>query len=178
MYHVGFGRGRYEHRHYGCAMTFGSGDLGASVTVSMAASPEVVWALVSDITRTGEFSPETLEAEWLNGATGPAEGNRFRGHVKRNGRGPMYWTECVVDVCEPETEFTITVVLNDRRMNTWSYKLAANDDGGTDVTESFALQDSLANRLYWTLLGPFRRKTNIANMTTTLERIRAVVEAE
>mgnify|MGYP003446330504 CR=1 FL=1 len=36
-----------------------------SVTVHMEASPEKVWALVSDVTRIGEFSPETLEAEWL-----------------------------------------------------------------------------------------------------------------
>lgn len=150
--------------------------LGASVTVHMNAPPERVWALVSDITRTGEFSPETLEAEWLDGAHEPAVGNRFRGHVKRNGRGPMYWSECVVDVCEPNVEFTFTVVLNERRMNTWSYQLAPSGDGGTDVTESFNLVDSVPNRLYWKVLGPLRRQTNIQNMTETLERIRAVVE--
>ncbi len=159
-------------------MTSGSGGVGESVSVKMDARPETVWALVSDITRTGEFSPETLEAEWLDGATGPAVGNRFRGHVKRNGRGPMYWTECVVDVCDVDTEFTFTVVLNDRRMNTWSYKLVATDDDGTEVTESFELQDSLSNRVYWKLLGPLRRQTNIRNMNTTLDRIRAVVESE
>jgi hypothetical protein len=63
-----------------------------SVTVHMAASPEKVWALVSDVTRIGEFSPETFEAQWLDGATGPAVGAKFRGHVKRNGKGPVYWT--------------------------------------------------------------------------------------
>jgi hypothetical protein len=45
-----------------------------SVTVHMAASPDRVWDLVSDVTRVGEFSPETFEAEWLGGATGPALG--------------------------------------------------------------------------------------------------------
>ena len=159
-------------------MTNGSSQLGASVTMSMDAPPEQVWALISDITRTGEFSPETLDAEWLGGATEPAAGNRFRGHVKRNGKGPMYWSECVIDTAEPDREFTFTVVLKGRRMNTWSYKLEANSDGGTDVTESFELQDSLSNRLYWKALGPLRRQTNIRNMTTTLERIRAVVESE
>lgn len=158
-------------------MLSGSGGLGDSVSMSMDAPPARVWDLVSDITRTGEFSPETLEAEWLDGATGPAVGNRFRGHVKRNGRGPMYWTECVVDVCEPEEEFTFTVMLNGQRTNTWSYQLEPSNDGGTVVTESFQLQDSIPNRIYWTLLGPFRRKTNVRNMTTTLERIRAVVES-
>jgi len=61
-----------------------------SVTVTMAASPAQVWALVSDVTKIGRYSPETFEAEWLDGATGPAVGVRFRGHVKRNEKGPTY----------------------------------------------------------------------------------------
>jgi uncharacterized protein YndB with AHSA1/START domain len=67
-----------------------------SVTVHFAAPPARVWDLVSDITRIGEFSPETFEARWLAGpqagAAGPQAGARFRGHVRRNGRGPVYWT--------------------------------------------------------------------------------------
>ena len=72
-----------------------------SVTVHFAASPEAVWELVSDVTRIGEYSPETFEAEWLDGATGPAVGAEFRGHVKRNEKGPTYWTRCRVVTCEP-----------------------------------------------------------------------------
>ena len=72
-----------------------------SVTVHMNAPPDDVWALVSDVTRIGSYSPETFEAEWLDGASGPAVGAKFRGHVKRNGKGPIYWTTCVVhrDAC-------------------------------------------------------------------------------
>ena len=58
--------------------------LGDEVTVHMNATPEEVWALVSDVTQIGRYSPETFEGEWLDGATGPAVGARFRGHVKRN----------------------------------------------------------------------------------------------
>ena len=67
-----------------------------SVTIHMKASPATVWALVSDVTRIGSYSPETFEAEWVDGATGPAAGAKFRGHVKRNGKGPIYWTTCTV----------------------------------------------------------------------------------
>jgi len=56
-----------------------------SVTIHIQAPAEQIWALVSDVTRIGSFSPETFEAEWLDGATGPRVGARFRGHVKRNG---------------------------------------------------------------------------------------------
>ena len=68
-----------------------------------------VWDLVSDVTRIGEFSPETLEGRWVDGATGPAVGVKFQGHVKRNGRGPMYWTTCRITTCEPEKDFAFVV---------------------------------------------------------------------
>ena len=48
------------------------------VSIEIAASPEAVYALVSDITRMGEWSPECRECTWANGATGPAVGARFR----------------------------------------------------------------------------------------------------
>ena len=85
-----------------------------SVTVHMDATPEQVWALVSDVTRIGEFSPETFEAEWLDGATGPAVGAKFRGHVKRNEIGPIYWTTCRVTACEPGREFGFAVLAGDK----------------------------------------------------------------
>lgn len=55
-----------------------------SATVHMAAPPDKIWTLIADVRNTGRFSPETFEAEWLDGATGPALGARFRGHVRRN----------------------------------------------------------------------------------------------
>jgi uncharacterized protein YndB with AHSA1/START domain len=146
-----------------------------SVTVHMAASPQHVWELISDVTNTGRFSPETLEAEWIDGATGPAVGARFRGHVKRNGRGPMYWTKCEVTACEPGRVFEFAVETNGRALNTWRYDLAPAGDG-VDVTESFRLADVLPLRIYWALLGWARGKTNREGMRTTLERIKAVAE--
>ena len=144
------------------------------VTLHVDAPPSAVWPIVSDPTRVGEFSPETLGAEWID-ADGPRVGARFRGHVKRNGRGPMYWTECVVDVCDPEREFTFTVLFRGRRINTWSYVLDPRD-GGTDLTESFRLEDTPFLRGYWAAFGRWRRQTNLENMRQTLERMRAVAE--
>jgi hypothetical protein len=50
----------------------------------MAASADTIWNLITDVRQIGRYSPETFEAEWLDGATGPALGARFRGHVKDN----------------------------------------------------------------------------------------------
>ena len=110
-----------------------------SVTVHMAASADLIWDLVSDVTRVGEFSPETFEAEWLGGASSPETGARFRGHVRRNGRGPVYWTVCTVAACDPGREFAFTVAgPGGKTVNTWRYQLEPAADG-TDVTESFEL---------------------------------------
>ena len=68
----------------------------AAVTVAMAAPADEIWNIVSDVRNTGRFSPEVIEAEWLDGVTGPALGVRFRGHVRRNEIGPVYWTTCRV----------------------------------------------------------------------------------
>jgi hypothetical protein len=167
----------------------------------MAASADRIWDLVSDVTRIGEFSPETFEAQWLDGATGPRAGARFRGHVRRNGRGPVYWTTCTVTVADPEREFGFSVGgLGSSIANTWRYRLepapAGNGEAstgqpgtgqpgtgqpgtgqpGTDVTESFEMPATVMNRIYWALAGPARLRTNLDGMRATLERIKAVVE--
>ena len=143
----------------------------------MAAPAERVWNLLSDVTRIGEFSPETFEAQWLDGATGPKKGARFRGHVKRNGRGPIYWTTCTVIASEPGREFAFGVGTTGKPLNTWRYQLEPVGEG-TDVTESFELTRILALRLYWALLGWARGRTNLSGMRTTLERMKAVAESE
>lgn len=147
-----------------------------SVTVHMAASPERVWELVSDITRIGRYSPETFEAEWLDGATGPALGARFRGHVKRNEKGPTYWTTCVVTECEPGRVFAFGVGKPGKTLNTWKYELRPAGDG-TDVTESFALTKTVPLRVYWALLGWARGRTNRRGMERTLAAIKADAES-
>jgi uncharacterized protein YndB with AHSA1/START domain len=147
-----------------------------SATVTMAASPDRIWELIADVRNIGRFSPETFEAEWLDGATGPAVGARFRGHVRRNEIGPVYWTTCRVTACEPGREFGFEVLIGDRAVNTWHYRLTPSD-AGTDVTESFRLRQSPLMAVYSVLGGQLRRRRNIRDMRKTLERIRAVVES-
>ena len=147
-----------------------------SVTVHIKAAPEQIWPLVSDVTNTKRFAAETFDAEYLDGATGPAVGVRFRGHVKRNGWGPVYWSTATIDACEPGKEFAFTVALAGRPAIRWGYQFVPRADG-TDVTESFELRDVWYLRLYWAALGWTRGKTNVENMRATLERIKAAAEA-
>src|SRR4051795_8084424 len=136
----------------------------------MAAPAEKIWLAVSDVTNTGRFSPETFEGEWLDGATGPAVGVRFRGHVKRNEKGPVYWATCVITECEPNKAFGFTVGQSvEKGLNNWRYEINPAEGGGVDVTESFRLKETAALKLYWTVLGWSRGKTNRNGMRRTLE---------
>jgi Polyketide cyclase / dehydrase and lipid transport len=53
------------------------------------ASPEVVYDLVTDVTRMGEWSPECVGCAWIDGANDPVPGARFRG---RNRHGLARWS--------------------------------------------------------------------------------------
>jgi hypothetical protein len=147
-----------------------------SVTVHMSAPAQTIWEFVSDVTNTSKYSEETFEAEWLGGAAGPAVGVRFRGHVLRNGRPPAYWTTCRITACEPGKEFGFAVELSGRDVNNWNYRFDPSGEG-TDVTESFFLDQNLFTKVYWALFGALRGKTNRENMRKTLERIKAHVES-
>ena len=147
----------------------------ASVTVPMAAQADEIWNIVADVRNTGKFSPEVMEAEWLDGATGPALGARFRGHVKRNEIGPVYWTVCRVTACEPGREFGFEVLVGDRPVNNWHYRLTPTDSG-TDVTESFRLADNLLSKVWRPLGGFLRENRNRRDMLRTLERVKAAAE--
>lgn len=148
-----------------------------SVTVRMAAPAEKIWELVSDVTNTGRFSPETFAAEWVGDAKEPVVGAKFRGHVNRNGWGLKYSTVCRVTASEPGREFAFIVLgPGGMAINTWSYVFEPVD-GGADVTESFELSRTVPLRLYWALAGRWRGRTNREGMLETLNRVKAYVEA-
>ena len=151
------------------------GDMGGEVSLWVDAPVEEVWALVSDVTRIGEFSPETFEAKWTRGSTGPEVGASFAGHGKRNGVGPTYWSPCQVTRCVENELFEFAVGTDAVTVNNWGYRLAPQR-GGTLVTEYFRLEPHLPMRLYWLTFGLLRGRTNKRGMRTTLERMKEVLE--
>jgi hypothetical protein len=106
----------------------------SSASIDINAAPEVVWALVSDITRMGEWSPECVRAEWEDGAAGPAIGAHFRGYNKA---GEFEWNAPgVVTDCEPGKVFAFEVPRESETTNIWRFEVSANGAGST-LTESF-----------------------------------------
>ena len=104
-------------------------------SVEIAAPAGVVYDLIADVTRMGDRSPECYRCEWLDGATGPQVGSRFKGH---NRVGLIRWsTTCVVTAAAPGREFAFTVVSRQGREETqWRY-LINGSENVTTVTESY-----------------------------------------
>jgi hypothetical protein len=99
----------------------------------IAATPEALYAMVSDITRMGEWSPVTTSCWWDEG-DGPAPGAWFTGHNEAAGRDP-WETHCQVVAADPGQEFAFVVGGTWVR---WGYSFAPAS-GGTEVTESWEM---------------------------------------
>jgi uncharacterized protein YndB with AHSA1/START domain len=88
-------------------------EFAASASIEVACPCETAWDLITDIRRIGEFSPECIGAEWLDGARGPSVGARFEGtnRVADETAGFEYiWIRpCTVTVVEPPNRFSYTV---------------------------------------------------------------------
>jgi hypothetical protein len=94
----------------------------------------VVWRLVADITRMGEWSPECVRAEWDDGVDGPAVGAPFHGHNKA---GTNEWdAPCIVIECDPGKVFEFQVPRVGDVVTRWRFEFAATGTG-TTLTESF-----------------------------------------
>ncbi|MDQ1476810.1 MAG: hypothetical protein QOE62_2039 [Actinomycetota bacterium] len=146
-------------------------------TIGIDASPEELYDLVSDVRRMGEWSPECQRCIWLDGATGPAVGARFKGS---NAHGKARWsTKTKVVVADPGREFAFVTGHLRRDMTKWSYRFEPTANG-TTVTESFEM---LANMPWYFALGDRflmgvkdRRADLEENMAETLQRLKSASE--
>lgn len=103
----------------------------AQASVEVAASPEVVYDMVSAIERMGEWSPEAVGGEWLDGGSG-AEGDWFLGH---NRVGEREWSrKCQVAKAERGRDFTFVVDGVEANCTWWSYEMEPSGTG-TKLTE-------------------------------------------
>lgn len=103
-----------------------------SESIFVAAPPDKVYALVSDVTRMGEWSPICKACWWDEGA-GPSVGAWFTG---RNETPQRTWeTRSQVVAADPGRKFAWEV--NDGWVY-WGYEMA-DEDGGTRLTESWEL---------------------------------------
>lgn len=147
-----------------------------SATARISASADTLYALVSDVTRMGEWSPENVGGRWLGGANNPSVGARFRGS---NRRGWRRWsTTCTVTRCERGSAFAFEVAVAGIPASRWTYEFRPDGDA-TVVTETWT---DRRPRWFAVLAGKTMgiddiRAHNLKNITATLDRLAATIDA-
>ena len=142
---------------------------------TIAATPEELWALVADVTRMGEWSPENNGCDWVAGASGPAVGARFKG---RNAHGSKSWsTDCKVTACDAGKRFAFEVKAGGFKVARWSYDFEPAD-GGCRVVETWEDQRGAIATWFGPVVSGTKDRTerNRETMTETLEHLAQSVE--
>ncbi|MDW3212399.1 MAG: SRPBCC family protein [Ilumatobacteraceae bacterium] len=145
------------------------------VSRTIAAPPSAVFAALTDITRMGEWSPETVRAEWNDGATEAAVGASFTGH-NRNGDREWVTEAMIVELVLDET-FRFDCSVRGFVFSKWGYTLEPTE-GGCIVTESAQdLRPESALEYSAQVSGVTDRlEHNRAGMAATLERLADALE--
>lgn len=150
--------------------------LRGEVGIYIQASPEAVYALVSDVTRMGEWSPETYWCQWIDGASGPAVGARFKA---RNRRGRLRWSnKPEVIVADPGREFSFRWRVAGNEV-VWRYRLKPAGTGCRvwESFESLTPSPALVNWMVLKLIGVTDRQADLVEgMRQTLGQARATAE--
>jgi hypothetical protein len=149
------------------------------VSTTVAARPEDVYALVADVTRMPEFSPELVSCRWLDRATGPVVGARFEA-VNVSPAGRTWSSRPVITVVDAGREIAWARTEPFAGTVAWRYRFEPVA-GGTRVVESYEVERPVT-RLGWLVIekvfrGGNRREALRAGMETTLERLRVAAEA-
>lgn len=143
------------------------------------ASPATLYAIISDVTRTPDLSPEVSRCRWLRGVTGPEVGARF---MAVNSLGGIWtWPNFpVVITADPGREFAISRTEPFFGTLEWRYRFIPEADG-TRVRESYLVTRPLTPVAWFIierLMGSTDRAGELrAGMSATLARLAEIAES-
>ena len=141
------------------------------VTAFIAADPDSIWDMISDVTRMGQWSPECYRAMWLTSRRG--KGALFLGLNKD--RGLRWPSPAIVTESERGKVFAFRAASG----VLWRYRLTAENGGCLLVEErSTSGEFRYVKAAYRLFLGGYDRRMDVlrAGMQRTVERIRAAAE--
>jgi uncharacterized protein YndB with AHSA1/START domain len=146
-------------------------------SIQIDAPPAVVWGIVSDLRRMGEWSPQCVRMVVLGRELGV--GTRT---INLNRQGWKRWpTTARVVVFEPEQTLAFRIPAN---RSVWTYELEPTGDGaGTVLTESRRAPagiSALSNALVGAGLGGTERfESSLSDgILRTLDRIKSAAESD
>lgn len=146
------------------------------VELDIDAEADLLYKMVSDLPRIGEWSPECEAVDWEGGISGPVEGSTFVGHnAVGPGRRIRYSRHGRVLVATPGREFAFVTEEGGRESTVWRYRFDARG-GRTRVIESYEVRwiPTWARILD---VPTNRHRQLVVNMRTTLERLKAAAES-
>ncbi len=148
-------------------------------SIDIAATPEVIYDLVADITNMGRWSPETYRTEWVGDARAAVPGARFKGwnRTKVHGVPATWWTTSVIRQADRGRAFSFDTPFSGAR---WTYRFTPTDDGtGCTVTETREeVTSPVLVKLLYAVVGAIRRQQLAEGMDVTLQRLKAAAEAD
>lgn len=149
----------------------------ATGEVSIDATPEAVYRLVSDPVLMAGFAEELYKARWLRGATGPAVGNWFAG-TNRNG-WRRWVTHAEITEASPGRRFAYRVRAQFfMPISRWEYEITPEGAGCRLSVKSWLRAPVWFVPIAILITGqPDRPGTNRANIETTLLRVKAHLES-
>ncbi len=153
---------------------------GATVEIDINASPETVWALVSDINLPGQFSDEFQGAEWVSDT--PEVGAVFTGRNKNKLMGE-WEVPCTLTHHQINEVFAWASVSAENPAAHWRFDLTPQDNG-TLLTFTMILGPGPSGLTMFIEKMPDkeaaivhnRQTSQAANMACTVEGIRDLAE--
>lgn len=142
----------------------------------MTSSPESAYALVADIQRMAELSPECEACWWIDDASSATNGARFRGRSRR-GRHRWTTTSEIVEAI-PGQRISWKVSYWRRPVAQWTYEFLDLGNGRTEVKESCVDERGAVLRRISPLLTGSKDRTarNAETMDATLLNLKALAE--
>ena len=141
------------------------------------ASAESLYAMVSDLPRIGEWSPECEGVTWDGEVSTPVVGTTFMGqNAVGPGRRIRYKRHGRVLVADAGREFEFITDEGGRESTVWRYQFQ-REGSGTRVTESYEVRWIPV----WARIIDVptnRHKELLENMRTTLARLKVSAEAQ
>ncbi|MGQ0623928.1 MAG: SRPBCC family protein [Sporichthyaceae bacterium] len=149
-----------------------------AASTEIAASPESVYAMISDLTRMGEWSPENTGGKWIGKAEPGTVGAKFKG---KNKNGKKTWSAAVVvtEASAPK-RFAFSTVVGPIKAADWSYEITPTATG-CQVSESWVDRRPapLASpKVYKALTGVTDRSASAkAGIEATLANLKKAAES-
>ena len=146
-------------------------------TIHIDAPAPLVYDLVSDLTRMGEWSPECERVSWRGGATEAVKGAQFVGY---NRRGTLRWiTFGKVTAAEEGRHLAFDVFIGPAAISHWEYFIVPDVDGpGCTVAEEWTDRRAAASRAISERILGDRRSLNKSSIRQTLAALKRSAEGQ